>query len=161
MVVIGKGLGGGVFPLAALIAREHLNSAMPDRALGHYTHEKNPVACAAALATIEFIDETGLLDHVKELGAYTLERLRAIQAANPAIGDVRGLGLLIGVAIVEPETGKPAPAHAERILYAALSRGLSFKVSMGNVLTLAPALTITRAQMDVALGILAESLSAS
>lgn len=161
MIVIGKGLGGGVFPLAALIAREHLNSAMPERALGHYTHEKNPVACAAALATIKFIDETGLLQHVTELGTYTLESLRALQDRFQCIGDVRGLGLLMGIAIVDPETGMPAPAHAERILYAALSRGLSFKVSMGNVLTLAPALTITRVQMDDALGILAESLSAS
>ena len=158
MVVIGKGLGGGIFPLAALIAREHLNEAMPERALGHYTHEKNPVACTAALATIDFIDETGLLNHVKELGAFTLDRLRAMQAANPAIGDVRGLGLLIGVALIDPATGKPAPDHAERVMYAALSRGLSFKVSMGNILTLAPALTITRGQMDDALEILGACL---
>ena len=48
MLVLGKGLGGGVFPIAALLAREDLNRAVPQGALGHYTHEKNPVACAAA-----------------------------------------------------------------------------------------------------------------
>nr|MBC8460480.1 aspartate aminotransferase family protein [Deltaproteobacteria bacterium] len=61
MVVIGKGLGGGVFPLAALIAREGLNVA-GDRALGHYTHEKSPVGCAAALATIEYIEKHHLAE---------------------------------------------------------------------------------------------------
>lgn len=160
MVVIGKGLGGGIFPLAALIAREHLNSAMPERALGHYTHEKNPAACAAGLATLAYIEEHGLLEHVQALGSYTLDRLREMQTAFPEIGDVRGLGLLIGVALINPATGAPAPERAERIMYAALRRGLSFKVSMGNVLTLAPALTITRAQMDEALEILCASLEA-
>ncbi len=68
MLVIGKGLGGGVFPLAALIAREGLDVA-GNRALGHYTHEKSPVACAAALATIRFIEENRLAEHARELGA--------------------------------------------------------------------------------------------
>ena len=57
MLVIGKGLGGGIFPLAALIARESLDVA-PQGALGHFTHEKNPVACAAALATLSVIADT-------------------------------------------------------------------------------------------------------
>ena len=61
MVVIGKGLGGGIFPLAAIIAHEELDVAA-DRALGHYTHEKSPVGCAAALATIEYIEHHNLLN---------------------------------------------------------------------------------------------------
>ena len=60
MLVIGKGLGGGIFPLAALIARDDLDVAR-DRALGHYTHEKSPVGCAAALATLDIIADEGLL----------------------------------------------------------------------------------------------------
>ena len=155
MAVIGKGLGGGVFPLAALIAREGLNGAMPEKALGHYTHEKNPVACAAALAAITVLEEEGLLEHVRELGAYTLDRLRAMQATHPLIGDVRGLGLLVGVELLDPETGARAVDEAERVLYDALSLGLSFKITMGNILTLVPALTITRDEMDRALEILA------
>jgi hypothetical protein len=86
--LIGKGLGGGVLPLAAVIAREDLDVA-PDRALGHYTHEKNPVLCAAALATIDYIEIHGLVTHARELGRYTLERLGEMKARHPLIGDVR------------------------------------------------------------------------
>ncbi|GMV93361.1 MAG: putative aminotransferase [Candidatus Hydrogenedentota bacterium] len=151
MLVIGKGLGGGIFPLAALIAREGLD-LMPERALGHYTHEKNPVACAAGLATIAVIEEEGLLAHATELGAYAIERLRAMQQRFPIIGDVRGLGLQIGVELLRD--GKRATGEAEQVLYAALTRGLSFKLTMGNILTLTPPLTITREQMDAALDVL-------
>lgn len=160
MVVIGKGLGGGIFPLAALIAREDLNTAMADRALGHYTHEKSPVACAAALATIETIESAGLLEQATTMGDYTQTRLRAMQAAFPLIGDVRGLGLLLGVELKDPKTGARATEVAEQVLYGCLSRGLSFKVSMGNILTLVPPLTISREEMDEALGILEASLVA-
>ena len=68
MLVLGKGLGGGVFPMAAVIARDDLDVAA-DRALGHYTHEKSPVGCAAALATLDVIRDEGLLERSRELGA--------------------------------------------------------------------------------------------
>ena len=74
MLVIGKGLGGGVFPLAALIAREGLDVA-GSRALGHYTHEKSPVACAAALATIRYVEENNLAEHARTLGQHALIRM--------------------------------------------------------------------------------------
>jgi 4-aminobutyrate aminotransferase len=154
MLVIGKGLGGGIFPLAALIAREGLDCA-GTKSLGHYTHEKNPVACAAGLATIEFIERTKLLKHVVEIGEYATDQLRAMAKEFPIIRDVRGLGLLIGVELFRD--GNPANranAEAEQIMYSALTRGLNFKVTMGNILTLTPPLTITRAEMDRALSIL-------
>lgn len=154
MLCIGKGLGGGVFPLAALIAREDLD-VMPDRALGHYTHEKNPVACAAGLATIECIIEEGLLDNARRTGAHALERMRAMQERFAFIGDVRGLGLLLGIELVKDRASRArATDEAERVMYAALSKGLSFKVTMGNILTLTPPLTITIEQMDQAMDIL-------
>jgi len=153
MLVIGKGLGGGIFPLAALLAREGLNQAMPERALGHYTHEKNPVACAAALAAIAFLEEEKILAHVQSLGLYVLERLRAMQKDHSVIGDVRGKGLLIGVELIRAN-GERATDEAEQVLYEALRRGLSFKITMGNILTLTPALTITKGEMDEALEIL-------
>ncbi|MGD0225999.1 MAG: aspartate aminotransferase family protein [Terriglobia bacterium] len=154
MLVIGKGLGGGIFPLAALIAREGLNMA-PDRSLGHYTHEKNPVACAAALATIECVQDQGLLENAKEIGGYALGRLRSMMESHEIIGNVRGLGLLMGVELVRNrETRERATDEAEQIMYSALAKGLSFKLSMGNILTLTPPLTITKAEMDKALNIL-------
>ncbi|ARA94228.1 aspartate aminotransferase family protein [Rhodothermaceae bacterium RA] len=160
LVVIGKGLGGGVFPLAALIARADLNEVMADKALGHFTHEKNPVACAAALAAIGVIEDEGLMPHAAELGAYTLERMRAMMERHPLIGDVRGLGLLMGMELVTDRTTMArATDAAERVMYAALRRGLNVKLTQGNILLLTPALTITRAQMDEALAILDESLA--
>jgi 4-aminobutyrate aminotransferase len=159
MVVIGKGLGGGVLPLAALIVREDLDVAA-ERALGHYTHEKNPVLCAAALATIEVIEKHGLVAHSRELGRYTLERLIEMKGRHPLIGDVRGLGLFLGVELVKDrKTRERASDEAEAVMYAALSRGLSFKTSMGNILTLTPPLIITREEMDRALAILEECIS--
>lgn len=160
MLVIGKGLGGGIFPLAALLAREGLNTAMKDKALGHYTHEKNPVACAAALATLDVLQEERLIDNARTMGDYAIGRMREMQARHPLIGDVRGLGLLMGMELMRNrKTGEKATAEAEQVMYGALARGLSFKITMGNILTLTPALTIQRKEMDQALAILDECLS--
>jgi len=152
MVVIGKGLGGGIFPLAALIAREELN-VMKDRALGHYTHEKNPVACAAALAAIQYLEDENILDHVKKIGKYAVDSLRKLQQKYQLIKDVRGIGLLIGVELANVNGNKPFN-EAESIMYKALERGLNFKITMGNILTLTPALTISYSEMDNAVSIL-------
>ena len=154
MVVIGKGLGGGVFPLAALIADESLDVA-GEKALGHYTHEKSPVGCAAALATIAFIEKNDLAGHARKLGAYALARMRRMMDDHPLIGDVRGIGLFLGMELVRDRTTRErATDEAEAVMYAALSRGLSFKLTMGNILTLTPALTITQEEMDRALDII-------
>jgi len=152
MVVIGKGLGGGIFPLAALIVREELN-VMQDRALGHYTHEKSPVAAAASLAAIKYLEENNILDHVQKISEYTLDGLRKLQEKYKLIKDVRGIGLLIGVELAEVNGKKPVD-EAEAIMYKSLERGLNFKLTMGNILTLSPALTITYEEMDRALAIL-------
>ena len=154
MVVLGKALGGGVFPLAALIARADLNVA-GDRALGHFTHEKSPVGSAAALALLDVLEKEGLLENARTMGAYALARMREMMNRHPVIGDVRGLGLLMGMEFVRDRaTMARAPEAAERILYACLARGLSFKLTQGNIALLTPPLTIDKAAMDEALGIL-------
>ena len=154
MLVIGKGLGGGIFPLAALIVRENLDVA-PDRALGHYTHEKNPVACAAALATIEVIGKENLLENARDLGDYALGRMQVMKQKHAIIGDIRGLGLLMGMELVKDSKTSERPMDlAEEVMYKALAKGLSFKLSMGNILTLTPPLALTRDEMDQAVDIL-------
>jgi len=150
MVVLGKGLGGGIFPMAALIARADLDIAA-DRALGHYTHEKSSVGCAAALAALEVIEEERLLERSRRLGGRALARLKSIR--HTSISDVRGIGLLLAVELNDAEL-------AEEVLYRSLARGLSFKVGQGNVLVLAPPLTISESDLDRALGIVEESLGA-
>ncbi|HKI72536.1 MAG TPA: aspartate aminotransferase family protein [Verrucomicrobiae bacterium] len=154
VLVLGKGLGGGIFPLAALVAREELNIAA-DKALGHFTHEKNPVACAAGLATLQVIEEENLVESARALGNYALERMREMARRHLLIGDVRGLGLLMGIELVrDRNTLRRATEEAEQVMYASLRRGLNFKVTMGNILTLTPALIISQAELNQALDIL-------
>ena len=172
IVVLGKALGGGALPIAACIARtEPLPGARADQAppsldvageyaYGHYTHEKNPVTARAALATLEVIEREGLVDNAARVGSHALARLQEMKQRHALIGDIRGRGLLLGVELVgDRETKTPATDAAERVLYRALSRGLSFKTTMGNVLTLTPPLTISREQMDQALDILDQCLA--
>ena len=157
MLVIGKGLGGGVYPLAALIVREHLDVS-PDRALGHNTHEKSPVGCAAGLATLEVIENEGLLERANALGEVALTRLRTMAASDKRVRDVRGIGLLLGVELAEDDrTG--TSSLAESLMYRCLGRGLSFKISMGRVATLAPALTIEEETLARGLEIFEQSLA--
>jgi 4-aminobutyrate aminotransferase len=158
ILVIGKGLGGGIFPLAALIARHDLDVS-PDRALGHYTHEKNPVACAAAIATIECLEDDNLLVNAENMGAHAMNRMREMMQQHKIVGAVRGLGLLMGMELVKDrKTKEPAVDEAEQVMYAALSKGLNFKITMGNIITLTPPLTITKEEIDRAMDILDECL---
>ncbi len=154
MLVIGKGFGGGIFPLAALIAREDLDIA-PDHALGHYTHEKNPVACAAAIATIQCLEEENLLANAEKMGSYALNRMQEIMHRHKKVGAVRCLGLLMGIELVKDrKTKESAVEEAEQVMYNALDKGLSFKLTMGNIITLTPPLTITEEEIHKALDIL-------
>ncbi len=153
MIVLGKSLGGGILPIAATIARSDLD-VCGDFAIGHYTHEKNPVTARAALATIEIIEEEGLVARAAELGDYALDRLRELAARSSNVGDVRGRGLMIGVEIVaDKETRAPGNELAEKIYYRCLDAGLSFKISQGCVLTLSPPLVISKADLERALQI--------
>ncbi|NBR53125.1 MAG: aspartate aminotransferase family protein [Rhodobacteraceae bacterium] len=159
IVTLGKALGGGILPIAAVIAREGLNVA-GDFAIGHYTHEKNPVTARAALTTIEIIEEEGLVERAAELGDWAMERLGEALAGNDHVGDIRGRGLMFGVEMVESREGRtPAPELAERIYYACLAAGLSFKISAGAVLTLSPPLTITRDDLERALNIVTVAIA--
>ena len=142
MVVIGKGTGRRGVPMAALIARRDLDVA-GDRALGHYTHEKSSVGCAAALATLDVIADEGLLERAWHLGCPRADRLRAMQQRHPLVGDVRGVGLL-GSASSCAADGTPARHEAERVMYACLARGLAFKIGQGNVITMSPPLVIAQ-----------------
>jgi 4-aminobutyrate aminotransferase len=155
ILVLGKGLGGGMIPMAAVIAREDLD-VVPELALGHYTHEKSPLGAAAALATIEVIELQKLLERAGELGCHALSRLGALATRCPLVHDVRGLGLCLAVELRRGQ--EKADNDAERAMYTCLSRGLSFKVSDGNVLTLTPPLVITREQLDEAIDIIEAAL---
>ena len=145
IIVVGKALGGGVLPIAAVIARADLDVA-GDFAIGHYTHEKNPVTARAALTTLDIIEDEGLCDRAERLGAAAMDRLRDSLVGLSCVKDIRGRGLMFGVEIDTAD-------RAERILYSCFAEGLSFKISAGNVLTLSPPLTIPEPDLASALSI--------
>ncbi len=163
LLVLGKGLGGGLLPMAALLARSDLDCA-PDRALGHYTHEKSPLGSAVALEVLRVLDEEQLVERSALLGAQVLTRLQGLgtQARlKQHLGDVRGLGLALAVELVtDPRSREPDCDLAEAVLYGCLERGLSFKTSHGNILTLTPPLNIAETDLSQAVSILERTLYA-
>ena len=158
ILVMGKALGGGIMPIAAVLTKPELDVA-GDFAFGHYTHEKNPVSARAALTTIDIIESEGLVENAAVVGKYALDQLKIMQTQFTAIGDVRGRGFLIGIELIQDQKNKtPANDLAEDVYYRCLEKGLSFKISMGNVLTLTPPLILTLDQMKQALQIIEQSL---
>ncbi|ELH4836305.1 aspartate aminotransferase family protein [Vibrio harveyi] len=159
MLCIGKGLGGGLVPIAAMVTKDKYNTA-EQISMGHYTHEKSPIGCAAALATMEAIEQDGLLDKAKADSQFMREKLLEMKAKYPVIGDVRGIGMLWGIELVtDHESKSRAYDEAEAVLYQCLNNGVSFKVSQGNVIQLSPPLIITREQLTEALAIFEEAIT--
>ncbi|EJC7121358.1 aspartate aminotransferase family protein [Vibrio parahaemolyticus] len=159
MLCVGKGLGGGLVPIAAMVTKDKYNTA-EQISMGHYTHEKSPIGCAAALATMEAIEQGGLLDKVKADSQFMREKLLEMKAKYPVIGDVRGIGMLWGIELVTDHESKARAYHeAEAVLYQCLNNGVSFKVSQGNVIQLSPPLIITREQLTEALAIFEEAIA--
>ncbi len=157
VLVLGKGLGGGVMPMAAIVADARLDGA-PEAALGHYTHEKSPLGCAAGLATLEVIRDERLVARALELESAGLGALRALAARHGRVRDVRGVGAYFGLEVGGADEAD-AQARADRLLYACLRRGLSFKLGAGTVATLCPPLTISRTDLDRAFAILDDALA--
>ena len=158
ILVLGKSLGGGILPLAGIVTRDAYNT-FSDRSIGHYTHEKNALCAAAGLAAIEVIERENLCDHAARLGAYALERLREMAERHKLIGCVTGIGLHIGIDLVrDRKTKEKATREAEAVLFKCMERGVAFKTISGNVITLRPALVITREEMDHALDVIEEAI---
>ena len=159
IMCLGKGLGGCIIPLAAIVTKDEYDVA-PEISLGHYTHEKNPVACTAGLAAINYIENENLLEKVRENQKYILNRLSDLQHRFEIIGDVRGLGLIWGIELVKDrKTKEKAGEEAEQLMYACMRDGLSFKVSSGNIIQFLPPLTISRDELNRAIEILESNIS--
>ncbi|HET6846764.1 MAG TPA: acetyl ornithine aminotransferase family protein, partial [Anaerolineales bacterium] len=151
-----KGIASGV-PMGACIARQ---SVMDWEAGAHgNTFGGNPIACAAALATMELIEKQ-YMANAAEVGQYTLDALEEIKARHPSIGDVRGKGLMIGVEFVLDRKSKE-PAHdlCERIMALSFERGLLTLSCGKSVMRIAPALSIKTSEIDEGLNIFEEAIS--
>ena len=158
IVTAAKGIASGM-PLGAAIARR---SVMTWKKGAHgNTYGGNPLACAAALATIELIEEQ-YLQNAAEVGQYALDALAELQVQHPSIGDVRGKGLMIGVEFVmDKETKVPAEALRDRIADLAFESGLITLGCGQSVIRVSPALSITKAEIDEGLKIFAEAITAA
>ncbi|MFW5949896.1 MAG: acetyl ornithine aminotransferase family protein [archaeon] len=143
VTLMGKGIANGL-PMSAMVATDDV---MTWEAGTHAsTYHGNPVVAAASNAVIDVIHEEGLLDNATEVGALLMAELEALAEATPQIGDVRGLGLMIGVEFVDPETGALDGTFSESIMHAAWEHGLLVLPCGESTVRLAPPLTITREQ---------------
>lgn len=157
ILCLGKGLGGGIMPQAAIVTKSEYD-VFEHISLGHYTHEKSPMGAMAGLTVLEIIEEEGLLEKVRQYESLMRSYLFKLHRRYSLIGNVRGMGLLWGIELVTNRTTKEkAIVEAEEIMYECLKKGLSFKVSQGNVLQLSPPLTISKEELEEAMGILNEA----
>ncbi|HET6285562.1 MAG TPA: aminotransferase class III-fold pyridoxal phosphate-dependent enzyme [Amycolatopsis sp.] len=152
IVLIAKGLASG-FPISGIAASEELMAkALPGSQGG--TYGGNAVACAAAMATLEVIHQEGLVENAAERGRQLLEGVRGIADKSPSIGDVRGLGLLVGSEFTTPD-GEPDTAKAQAAQKAACANGLLLLTcgAFMNVVRMVPPLVVDSEQVDEALRI--------
>ena len=165
LVAVSKTLGGGI-PLAATITNSLIEEDCVGKGFLHVTsHVSDPLPAAAGLAVLEAIEEERLVERARERGEYLLEQLRELQAAHEQIGDVRGRGLLVGLELVEDrESRRPADALGAAVTAECLRHGLSMNIvragSGANCFRMAPPLTISNDEIDLALEILDSSLKA-
>ena len=164
ILVMAKAIASGL-PLSGFLARPEVMAALQPGSHGG-TYGGNVVACAAALATLDVIEEEGLVVNARERGEQFLTGLRALAARHPSIGDVRGLGLMLALELIKPGEGDgrvPNPELTKRIQAEALERRL-IVLTAGtyvNVIRVIPPLVTTREEVELALAILDESLTAA
>ena len=159
VLVLGKSLGGGVVPFAGILTAEKYN-VLQHRSVGHFTHEKNPLCAAAGFASIQYIEEQCLVENAVVMGEYLKQGLNELKARFSIIGNVAGKGLHIGVDLVkDPVTKERAVSEAERVMYSCMEQGIALKVIEGNILTLRPALCITKDDCDWVIDALGKALA--
>ncbi len=158
VLVTAKGIADG-FPLAAFTTRDEIAASFkPGDHLS--TFGGNPVSCAASLANIEYMLEERLCERTAENGAYLLNRLNQLKPTRPMIGEVRGLGLMVGIELVTDGKRTPAAAETEAVRDLCLANGVLVGVGgvYGNVLRVQPPLVITQSQLDQAVDAIAHAL---
>ncbi|MEA2529054.1 MAG: 4-aminobutyrate aminotransferase [Thermomicrobiales bacterium] len=159
VVLLGKSLGGGL-PLSAIVARKEILDVGTGLAL--FTTAGNATSCAAGLATVEVIEQEGLVERSAENGRYLNQRLTEALAKYEIVGDVRGLGMIQGVELVTDRTSKePNQPAAAKIVYRAFELGLIvyYAGNWGNVLEITPPLILTRDEIDEGVAILDQAIA--
>jgi len=150
IITMAKALGGGV-AIGAMMARPEIAASLvPGKHAS--TFGGNCLACAAGVATIEAIEEDGLLRQAAEIGQYAQDKLRSLKDKHAIIDHVRGIGLMIGIQLMRPGAA---------IVAACLEKGLRINCTHDTVIRFMPPMTVTREQIDEAIGIFDNVLSGS
>jgi len=155
-VTIGKGFGNG-FPVTACVAREPIKETFA-RISASTSYGGNPMACAAALASIEVIEQEKLLENARMLGRYFQQRMAKMQDEHPIIGHVRGLGCLLGIELVKDRTTKEPFEQAGRMVYVkAFQKGLAW-IPAGHILRMSPPIVMNEAEAAKGMDIIDEAI---
>ena len=169
VMVLAKGINSGYVPLGATAISERIAAAWerehPLAAIMHgYTYSGHPLACAAALACQKIVRDEDLAGNAARVGAYFLEQLQALQDKHPAIGDVRGKGLMLGIECVKDRASKtpfaPNDPFSARVAREAAARGALIRCNAGKII-LSPPLVIDRAFVDETVAILDAAFAAT
>jgi 4-aminobutyrate aminotransferase len=152
IMTLAKGLGSGL-PIGLVVARKELMQQWQPGAHGN-TYGGNPLCCAAALATLELVESEYAANSAK-VGAYFLDKLRALQQRLPVIGEVRGKGLMIGMELVsDPATRTPAAALCQAVITKAFERGLLLLPCGASTVRFMPPLLVNEGHVDEAMALL-------
>ena len=159
VVIMAKGIASGL-PLSGILARRPLLDSFAPGSHGG-TYGGNAVACAAALATLDVIEDEGLVANAQRQGERLLSGLRAATAGHPCVAEVRGRGLMVGLELAEPETLRPRSDLVTGILKGALDRRLLLLScgTLGQVVRVIPPLVTTDDEIDLAVQVIGETLS--
>jgi 4-aminobutyrate aminotransferase len=162
IVTLGKGIASGL-PLSGILARRDLLDGWEPGTHGG-TYGGNAVACAAAVATLDVIEDEKLIANAADRGRQLLEGLEAVAASHPGVGDVRGIGCMVALEFVQQvddDVRRPDPATAKRVLKAALDRGLILLAcgSFGHIVRVVPPLVTTGGEVEQAIGIIGDALA--
>lgn len=159
LVAMAKSIGGGMV-LSGVSGRAAIMDAPGVGGIGG-TFGGHPLACAAANAVLDVIAEENLCDRALSIGRRVMEVLSALEKEHPHVGDVRGLGAMCGLEVVDPATGLPDAARASKICKVALEHGLLIMTASGNVLRTLMPLVITDEELERGLAILSKAVAAA
>jgi len=159
LITTAKGIAAGL-PLAGVTGRAEIMDAAHAGGLGG-TYGGNPVACAAALAAIDAFENEGLVERAQQIGSILRDRLEAIKATDPRIGDVRGHGAMMAAEFVNPETGEPDAALTGAVAKACTAEGVIVLTcgTFGNVIRFLPPLSIGDELLNDGLDVVAAALA--
>ncbi|MBL7735406.1 MAG: aspartate aminotransferase family protein [Chitinophagaceae bacterium] len=157
IVTFGKSFGNG-FPVTALVVSEENGEAL-EKISASSSYGGNPMACAAALASIEVIEEENILENVRSVGAYFMKRMQQMKAEHPIIGDVKGKGFLLGIELVKDKTTKEPFAEAGVSVYRkAFKKGLAW-IPAGHILRMSPPLIMDEKYAAMGMDIIEDAIA--